>query len=63
MSRLELDQHLWIGRDGKKKQDWVGEKVELQCISVEVSVNSVGCSVAEMNLRSCLKLGEGARPL
>lgn len=43
-------------------QDWVGEKVELQCIAV-VLANVLGSSEAEMTLQSCPELGEGTGPL
>lgn len=43
-------------------QDWVGEDVELQHISV-VLVNPMGSSEAEMTLSSCPELGKGTEPL
>lgn len=49
-----------VDRKGEgKKQDLVGEEVELQYISVEVLVNTLECSVVEINIWTSPKLGEG----
>lgn len=60
----ELLESTLVNRKGEERSRiGEGEEVVLQCISVEVSINSMGSSEAEMTLWSRPELGEGARTL